>query len=688
MFYVCDLSCLLTHYRRHPWEHLMIVYYDLFMVDDESLLLVRQSERFKRLEFLIATIPGCSALVKREIIDCGKQSAASDLRRAFARCITDRREGLVLKPDDPYFNFDANRRPYSCCAIKLKKEYIGNFGDIGDFAVVGARFDVAKSKTYNIPNLRWTHFYIGCLSNKDEVQRFQRKPSFVVTNVLELNATQLQTFMTYINLPSCSWEDNKTISLRVEYGIDSGKKPTTVFIEPPVVDIRCFSFDKVGNTGFWSPRFPGVSKIHCDRTYRDTVSFRELQEMAAKEKEVPPPEDSQELMRWIAALENADPKSALRNMSQSTVATTEPPTSQSDQSSNYGHVEVASSFPWEGSSGIHANSAKGSAFEVEPSGKSVTLENPLTNCSHNNADTTTNNSPQAARGKKRALGAPPQQMSGREKARKCSKVGETGVESAISGANREALADVSEFSPRRNQNRVFVPRLSGVESMYQPNTETGAWRSVVPSSSLPASLSFHGDIPNQKRISATQPAPRSPVMTKRSSLRAKGFCESSPGACQYLGSFCSLANMTFLLSPCISGFLWITENLLAPHGVTELITDPKEWQGFPVTMTSTATTLTWTSTTSLTRSRDKIKKIALVETRRKEATTAFLNHIKEADLKRRNGGREWVCVFDWKVLGELLEEEKRCGRSGEKPGSRLDMNNGSSIWRRHWVGLA
>lgn len=192
------LFSMLTRLRPHPWEHLMIVYYDVLMVDNRSLLAVKHSERSQTLQQLITVVPGQSALVKRQTIDCSRPSATSDLRRAFAKCITARGEGLVLKADDPYVDFGTVRGPYRCCVIKLKKEYIGHFGDVGDFAVVGARFDAAKARTYSIPRLKWTHFYVGCLENKEEVQRFGKPPQFVVTNVVELNATQLGAFMSSV----------------------------------------------------------------------------------------------------------------------------------------------------------------------------------------------------------------------------------------------------------------------------------------------------------------------------------------------------------------------------------------------------------------------------------------------------------------------------------------------------------
>ncbi|KAK1760989.1 hypothetical protein QBC47DRAFT_334900 [Echria macrotheca] len=670
--------------QRHPWEHLMIVYYDLFMVDDESLLAVRQSERFKRLKELIKIVPGRSDLVRREIIDCDRRTAVSDLRRAFAKCIVARGEGLVLKPDDPYFEFESSRRPYSCCAIKLKKEYIGGFGDIGDFAVVGARFDAAKAQTYNLRGLKWTHFYIGCLENKDEVQRFQAKPRFVVTNVVELNATQLQMFITHVNHDSVNFNYNQTISLRIEPGIDNGKRPAVVFLEPPVFDIRCFSFDREGNTGFWSPRFPMVNKIHWDRTYRDTISFRELQDMAAKEKEAPQPEDSQELLGWIAALENADPKKALQDASQSTVATTEASTSQVTGSVASSipeqHGVVPAPLPSSPTATAPTESTASSPPTVRGSSVSPKVVDARRSSSNHMA-----NSP--SKGRKRSLDGPPQHP-GREKARRCSDDKTNASPGSQLTRVREPLVDVNEGSLRRNHERVFIPRLPGIQSMHQPDAEREAADALATlSSSMPTSMSFHGvGLKPQRTIAATQP--------EKSSVRSRAFTHvmnhpSSGGNCPQLGGFCPLSNLSFLLSPCISGFLWVTEDLLGSHGVAEFAKDPTEWLNSTETPTSTALPSTTPGSTTASMKPRRRKKVALVDTRRKEATTAFLNRIRETGLKKRNGDRDWVCVFDWRVLETLRDEEAKYKRSGEKPSSRLEMSSSShSIWRQHWVGLA
>ncbi|KAG7125596.1 DNA ligase 4 like protein [Verticillium longisporum] len=135
-------------------EHLMIVYFDVLLIDNESLLGIRQTDR--------------------QVIDLSLRQGASDLRRAFAESITHREEGLVLKPDDPYFDFSKDKH-------------------VGDFAVIGARYDPVKAQEYNVPGLKWTHFYYGCLTNKEDVQRHQTKPKFMVVDTVETTVQNIST---------------------------------------------------------------------------------------------------------------------------------------------------------------------------------------------------------------------------------------------------------------------------------------------------------------------------------------------------------------------------------------------------------------------------------------------------------------------------------------------------------------
>ncbi|CAG1971658.1 unnamed protein product [Fusarium graminearum] len=267
-------------------------------------------------------VKGWAELVPRQVVDFGQPLGVSALRKTFALTILARKEGLVLKPDEPYFDFKDQRRKFSSCCIKLKKEYIGNFGDVGDFAVVGAKYDSAKTISYRIPGLKWTHFYVGCLDNRESVRSWKAKPEFTIVNVVELNETLLREVVTYSNPEPVAPRDNEAIILKQAPGVEQGLPPTAIFTKPLVFDIKCFSFDRMGSTGFWSLRFPSVTKVHFDRDFTDTISFEQLQKLAKDATTAAALEDSQENLQWIAKLEAADPRGiAVDAASQLTVTT-------------------------------------------------------------------------------------------------------------------------------------------------------------------------------------------------------------------------------------------------------------------------------------------------------------------------------------------------------------------------------
>lgn len=311
----------------------MIVYYDILLLDDESLLQKRHSERFRLLQSVVRAIPGHAELVPRQIIDFGSRVGASDLRNAFSKTIRDRGEGLVLKPDHPYFAFGPNKPRFSSVCIKLKKEYIGNFGDVGDFAAVGAAYDPIKAKSYGIPNVKWTHFFIGCLNNQEEVKRWNAKPEFTVVNYVELNETCLRSLMQYGNPMPVPRDANTSFRVVLPLlGKDVPLTMGTAFTNPQVFDMRCFSFERSSDCSYQSMRFPSITKIHFDRDFTDTITFDELQEKAKKAVGVPENDDSQENLDWIAKLEAADPGGvAVDAASQLTASTVLTPTRDSTQ---------------------------------------------------------------------------------------------------------------------------------------------------------------------------------------------------------------------------------------------------------------------------------------------------------------------------------------------------------------------
>ncbi|KAK0739580.1 hypothetical protein B0T21DRAFT_362899 [Apiosordaria backusii] len=632
--------------QPHPWEHLMIVYYDILMLDDTSLLSVKHSDRFQKLKDVITVVPGHSALVKRILIDSDRRTAKSDLRRAFAKCITARAEGLVLKSDDPYFDFDTMRRPYRCCAIKLKKEYIGNFGDIGDFAVVGARYDAARAKAYNIPRLKWTHFYVGCLENKEEVRRFGKTPKFVVTNVVQLNKSQLETFVAYVNPESISAAENSAIILRVEPGIDEGRGPVMIFPTPPVVDLRCFSFDKEGNTGFWSPRFPVVNKVHCDRTFRDVISFEELQELATQEKAMPPPEDSQEILNWIATLEVAEPPS-----SQSTLASMT--SSQRSSAQGRSTASPSPSISAAPQTGRHVRSGATSVTAPAISmGSSVTLgRSRIFNDQDENVDGDGDDNDEidmhARDGnlpRKRPVETSEPDINHGNKFPRLAPGHSVANAGSSSGVLREPLTEIHPSTQRGNQ---------PITASKQPNL-------VQTAASQPASVSaaLAWSPPSASAPALAPVSAAAPSMTRRR-------------RCPHLPVSCDLSSYSILLSPSLAQPSYV-EYLLRDHGINSLITDPDDWKAERYAGT---------------------KRLILVEEEKVEATHTFLKLIENMDFKKKdNIEHQYIPVFDWRVLEELKVEERNKGRDSETPDERfaialMQKMTFGEIWRPYWKGL-
>jgi len=673
--------------QAHPHEHLMIVYFDVLMIDDESLLGIRQSQRFKRLQKLITCVPGRSQLVRRHIIDGDKRSAASDLRRVFAQCITERREGLVLKADDPYFDFSTKQRPYGSCCIKLKKEYVGSFGDVGDFAVVGARYEAGKAKAYGLQNVKWTHFYIGCLENKDEVERWHRKPRFVVTNVVELNATQMESFIMHANPRFTTEDENESIIVKIAPGIDNGNRPSATFTDPPVFDIRCFNFHREGNTDFLAPRFPMVNKIHFDRTYLDVLSFQELQDMAKLEKEMPPQADSQELLGWIAALEQADPHHAqLRGASQTTTvsAISTVSTPSSVRSSRPSQAEHDNALPVPESPVAALRRAQ--AAELNPAAGPLTPPRssalmPMPDIAIQIVQDT--GVPQKRRAESEGKTAR------RPKARRVPLTNTLRSQSPVRSpsnsqvSSREALGDITHSSQSRDNaaSAAQSRRRDGVHSFYMPSLENRP--STIHLSTSPSFRTAPESCPEpfaterQPSKSLDQPPPATSAQdTDRRTQK-----------CIYSGDACPLRNMSFLLAPCIASMPWLTEDLFSVHGITDSTTSLDHWKSMEPPSSGAATYTSHTQQDAQGKP-PKRRKFALVESRRKGAVDRLFQDIQAAQLRRRNGKREWIPVFDWKVMEELTKEEEKHHCVAGQLEERFDSRSKRSIWNKHWVGLA
>lgn len=652
--------------RAHDHEHLMIIYYDVLMVDDESLLNQRQSERRRRLKNLITCQQGYAEIVQHQVVACRKRTAASELREIFAKCITNRQEGVVLKPDTPYFDFSTKQKPYACCSIKLKKEYIQGWGDVGDFAVIGASYDAAQAKAYKIPNLKWTQFYVGCLQNRTQAAAKSELPRFSVVNIVEINETLMKTFLTHCSPETVPLDAQEVFELEL-HGVARTKPPAVIFLDPVIFDIRCFSFDKEPNSADWSMRFPMVSKIHFDRSYIDAITYEELQEAAKMATETPEQEDSQELRDWIRALEKADPRGiAVDAVSQHTTS------SESTEASS-----AAGSREHE--------SERNEVIEQEPRA----IEPALACSGHARGLPSLPTPASSALGQEPVTSSSTEATSAESERSKTKRPCESD-DSGSSKRHRRRSIDVESSSTHEVEQDVARPPAPAREPLGQidrniSTTERG-WKNISTSTPSMSSIdtsrtsnigaversptqsrqsnneNTNGLLSDHQPHSTMPPAGEQPRQDMSSSL---SLDDSPTSTCPYAGDRCTFANKSILLSPCIAGYAWVTETLLEEkHGITRYITDPVEW--------------TKKEGGKRKRPAARARKICLVEIRREEATEAFLAKIKETNLQRKNGQRELVAVYDWRILEKVTELESH-GRGPD--GSSYDP------WRQHYYGI-
>ena len=288
-------------------EHLMIMFYDILLLDDDILLREPHGKRRRRLESLITPSPSYAEIGTREKVNFASRNAPEQLRNAFAKAIAQRWEGFVLKGcDDPYISLNAGAR-----CIKLKKDYISGLGDTLDLVIVGGRRDARVEQDLRLGKLSWTSFYVGCLENRADVARFDTKPIYQIVDVLhEHNISKddillLNDHGKFVQVPFAACREE----LEVRMDHKSVARPTELFKRPFVAEIYGAGFDKPADTCVFTLRFPRVLKIHSDRPPSETVSFAELQQLGQTSNRAPPDADSQKDREWIERLENADPKS-------------------------------------------------------------------------------------------------------------------------------------------------------------------------------------------------------------------------------------------------------------------------------------------------------------------------------------------------------------------------------------------
>lgn len=642
--------------QAHSWERLMIVYFDVLLIDDDSMLNARHSERRKRLSQLVYCQEGRAALAESRIINFSSRIAVDELRQAFASCITHREEGLVLKPDEPYFTFGVSRRQYASCCLKLKKGYIKGLGDVGDFAVVGARCDPTRAKTLGLPNVKFTHFYLGCLTNRDMVNRFQAKPKFKIVNEVELNRTLTETFMRHVFVMDVPPEENAQLELEMPEGIMQGKNMGAVFLEPAVFDMTCFAFGRESNCRFWSLRFPYVSKIHTDRHWRDCIGFDELQALAQAEQTHVDEEDSQELIKWIKILEEKDakrrrscePKSQDTDATRTQVSITE--TSQPDVAQSPGQSTAA------------LNSALPAVSAVR---------DPPVASEGNFPETVARGHARASRRlprKRRRDASPETPRPARPRVEVIDLTASPGSQLS-QRSSRQPLEDItSAASSQANILRASPTRAPRVETFHK-NT------AITASSSMPARLTDAAS----SRMASSLPSPltsakKKLIPTSTPSGTSAQTTPSSAPKCQFVGVTCALAGCFILLSPCVANMPWLSEDLLSSHGISAIFRDIPSWLASASLQNSSCR---------------RQPRLVLVEARRTESTHEFLRQLQAQPLRGRKGGVDMATVYDWRLIEAITDAERLRKEAGGSSEGRQKAGSGAlarEVWRRHYVG--
>jgi DNA ligase-4 len=313
----------------HPGEHLMIILFDLLLLDDQDILSRSVEERKARLSSIYKRIHGRAAPAESCVMDFSQANAERRLMNHFAASIACRHEGLVLKPCGVSYLAHG-----SISGIKLKKDYITGLGDEADFAVVGASYSAQEAKKRSELRLKFTHFHLGCLMDKRVLHQDGTKPVYKIVATIAYDHCMSPEILERVNIEGSLLEEpysehTSPFSVRS----DNMSKMDICFRDPLVFEVLGSSYSKLPG-GYFMLRHPRVRKLHQDRTWRDCITFDELQSAAAEALDSPQDSETQENVRWIAKLESSHKRRfarhSLNTTPRSSVADTTPRSARSD----------------------------------------------------------------------------------------------------------------------------------------------------------------------------------------------------------------------------------------------------------------------------------------------------------------------------------------------------------------------
>ncbi|KAL4805079.1 hypothetical protein BDV18DRAFT_24860 [Aspergillus unguis] len=294
-----------------PYEHLMIVFFDMLILDNDICLRKPHRDRRLLLKDTVEVIAGHADLADQRVVDFSRADGHARLQAIFSMGIAERWEGFVLKGcEDPYFPILIG--PGNCEGrwIKLKKDYIPGLGDTVDLALIGAAYNARDATALGLVKKEsWTQFFVGCLENKDAVLRSDAEPRFRVIDVVDCHGMSQPNMQTLNKFGKFSARSTES-----ELGIDIGDvrpglpRIDVVFKTPFIVEMLGSGFEKPSGARYYTLRFPRILKIHTDRSLEDAVTFQELQLLAEAAVSVPSEDLLEQNAEWSRRVQSSTSK--------------------------------------------------------------------------------------------------------------------------------------------------------------------------------------------------------------------------------------------------------------------------------------------------------------------------------------------------------------------------------------------
>ncbi|GAA5959998.1 hypothetical protein JCM3765_006129 [Sporobolomyces pararoseus] len=315
--------------KRSSNLHLKIVWFDVLVVEEENLCELAYSERRARLESIVQPIPGFSMFAEKLIIDFDHPpSALKSLRIHFAKIITGRCEGLMLKPVSSKYNDYRQGQKW----VKLKKDFIPGAGDTLDFVVVGASWQKQRARELLVPPSVYTTFFIGLEANElgAPLNRANKKHYHILFSAsYGLDRKQLDELChsvrqshpqpfnpgkldggTFREVPGARGRykvyesacTNFTFSL-ADHLYSNASRPTIIFSEPREMELNGAGFQQTPGCPYYELRWPRITK--SSRIDAQPLSLSALQRTAREAMQISPEQtESQvisDLFNWSKA---------------------------------------------------------------------------------------------------------------------------------------------------------------------------------------------------------------------------------------------------------------------------------------------------------------------------------------------------------------------------------------------------